>query len=78
MFFDFLHPLAFLLALAVGIFHVYITSPAKRIVYKYPTPDNINKIIYRDDAGTCYKYKMEEGPCPKNSNQIKEIPLQQN
>ena len=77
MIFDFLHPFAFLTALAIGIFYIYITTPPKRIVYKYPTPDNVNKILYRDDAGTCYKYKMIESPCLKqNHAQLNEIPLQ--
>ena len=50
-FFDFLHPMAFLFALAIGIFYVYISAPPRRIVYKFPTPDNAGKITYKDDAG---------------------------
>ena len=74
MFFDFLHPFAFLIALAIGIFYVYISTPPKRIVYKFPTPDNAGKIIYRDEAGTCYKYKAVTVPC--SSQNLKKIQLQ--
>jgi len=40
---------AFIIAFAIGIFYVYISTPKPKIVIKYPTPYNSNKIVYRND-----------------------------
>ena len=50
----------FLVTLLAGFILVYIFHPKPNIVIKYPTPENINKIIYKDDAGLSYKYTIEE------------------
>ena len=56
----------FIISLALGLFMVYITNPNKEVVYVYPTPDNVNKIHYKDSASTCWKYKAKQVKCPKN------------
>jgi hypothetical protein len=58
---------AFFLALAVGIFYVYISSPQPRLVIKYPTPYNANKVVYQNDDNVCYKYKAEEVECSQSA-----------
>lgn len=55
--------LAFIIAFAIGIFYVYISTPKPKIVIKYPTPYNSNKIVYRNDNDVCYKYIVEEVKC---------------
>ncbi len=35
---DYINPLAFFIALAVGLFLTYIYSPSKKIIIKWPTP----------------------------------------
>lgn len=55
--------LAFIIAFAIGIFYVYISTPKPKIVIKYPTPYNSNKIVYRNDNDVCYKYMVEEVKC---------------
>jgi len=57
----------FIISLAVGLFFVYIYQAEKRVVYVYPTPDNIDFIQYKDAAGTCYKAKQEEVKCSKDA-----------
>lgn len=78
--FNILHqidPFYFILALAIGLFFVYITNDnMPEIILLYPTPDNAGKIVYKDTADVCYKYKKEEVKCPKNNAQIKQIPVQ--
>lgn len=59
--------LAFFISFIVGIFYVYISSPKPKIIIKYPTPYNADKIIYKSDSGDCYKFKMEETNCNKNA-----------
>ena len=55
-----------LIGLFVGFFLVYVTSPAPKIILKYPTLDNINSTTYVDEAGKCYRYYAKETSC-KNS-----------
>ncbi len=75
--FDFIDPFYFLIALAVGLLYTYLSAPKPEIVFKYPTPDNAGKITYVDDAGVCYKYKVDVASCPTDASKIKEIPIHQ-
>lgn len=54
---------AFFVAFMLGIFYVYIASPKPRVIIKYPTPYNAEKIIYQSENGNCYKFKVEEVKC---------------
>ena len=49
----------FIISLTIGLFMVYITNPNKEVVYVYPTPDNVENIIYKDKSSTCWKYKAK-------------------
>ena len=76
--FDYIDPFYFLMALCVGLLYTYVSSPAPRIVVKYPTPFNAGKITYVDDAGVCYRYKVEPSKCPSDPQKIKKMPILQN
>lgn len=76
MIFDFINLKYFIAAFALGILVVYTTTPPPEIIIKYPTPGNAGKIIYKDDAGVCYKYKASEVPCPEDTSTIEVQPLQ--
>lgn len=67
---DAIDPVIFLLTLSIGLFFVYITASAQRVIFKYPTPFNNEKITYTDTTGTCYKYKAAEVQCPMDIKQI--------
>ena len=73
---DYINPLAFFIAFAIGIFLTYIYSPPKKIIIKWPTPENAGKVIYKDEADTCYKYKAKEVACPDDKDQIKNTDIQ--
>lgn len=73
--FEHVNPLIFLISLSIGIFLTYIFVPPTRVVMVHPTPYNAEKIIYKDDAGVCYRYKVQEVHCPYDENKIKPIPL---
>ncbi len=73
---DYIDPLWFFIALGVGLFISYIYAPPKRIVIKWPTPENAGKVIYKDEADVCYKYKAQEVTCPDNPDEIKRINIQ--
>jgi hypothetical protein len=76
MIFDFLNIKYFIVSFATGILIVYLNTPPPEIIIKYPTPSNAGKIIYKDDAGVCYKYKAREVECPKNNENVESQPLQ--
>jgi len=54
----------FIISFAIGMFFVYIMSTKKRVIIIYPTPDNIDDINYKDNAGNCYTFKAENVDCP--------------
>jgi hypothetical protein len=74
--FNKLDPVVFLLSLTIGFFIVYIFGPRPTILYKYPTPDNENKVVYQDHMENCYKYNSQKVECPSNKKLINEIPIQ--
>jgi hypothetical protein len=61
---EFFHPLAFFIALIVGLFFAYISTPNPKVIIKYPTPENAGKVVYKDNSGVCYKYHAKEIDCP--------------
>lgn len=67
----------FIISLALGIFAVYITTnDESRKIYIYPSPENVNLILYKDSAGTCYKYNQTKVSCPTNPKDISIIQVQ--
>lgn len=62
-----MHWTSFFIAFALGIFYVYISSPQPRLVIKYPTPYNANKVYYQNDDNMCYKYEAEEVKCTSDA-----------
>lgn len=65
----------FLISLALGLLHVYLYRPTSSTVYVYPTPDNVNDVLYKDKANNCYKFTPTEVSCDKQK-EISEIPFQ--
>jgi len=70
-----LNPYAFFIALCVGILYCYLVQPSPTIITKYPTPEE--SPIYKDPAGTCYRYKSDDIPCPSDISRISTIPIQE-
>lgn len=75
--FDYVDPFILLISLCVGLLYTYLYVPKPSIIIKYPTPFNSDTIKYVDDAGVCYKYKVEKTECPANKAEIKTLPIQQ-
>jgi hypothetical protein len=59
--------LGFIGAFAFGILFVYLSAPKQKIIIKYPTPYNVDKIVYKNENDMCYKYKLEEVNCIKEA-----------
>lgn len=66
-----------MIAFAFGVFISYIFTPTPKVVIRYPTPQNAGKVTYVDDAGVCYRYKAVEVGCPKDKDNVRQMPLQQ-
>jgi len=65
----------FILGLIVGVIAILFIKPPENVIYKYPTPDNAGKVIYKDNNGVCYKYSAKEVSCDKNESRLKDFPL---
>ena len=65
----------FIISLAIGLLYVYLTIPAKKVVFVYPTPDNTDDVQYIDKANNCHKYKYTEVSC-SGKQKVKHIPVQ--
>jgi hypothetical protein len=76
MFFNKISISVFLISLCIGIFFVYIFGSDRKIIYVYPTPENVNKILYKDKADNCFQLDSKEVKCPTDSSKITNIPIQ--
>lgn len=70
---NFVDPNAFFISLAIGLLIFYVIAPQKRVVIRYPNPENAGKVVYKDSNENCFKFKAEEVNCPKNKSEIKDI-----
>lgn len=61
--------------LVIGIIAIIFIKPQQSVVYKYPTPETANKLIYKDKNGICYKYSVSQVDCDKNESRLKDFPL---
>ena len=66
----------FFVSLAIGLFYIYISSPVPKVIYIYPTPDNVHTIQYKDQASNCFAFDTKEVSCPKGDKNVKRVPIQ--
>ena len=66
----------FLISFAIGLFFVYILGPEMKTVFIYPTPENVDKVLFKDKADNCFSFKQEIIECPKDEYLISKIPMQ--
>ena len=66
----------FLISLFFGLFLSYITGTQNQVIYVYPTPENNNKISYKDKSNNCYHYKPVEVKCPKDNTKLSDYKIQ--
>ena len=66
----------FLISFAVGVFFVYILGPEMKTIYVYPTPENVDKILFKDKADNCFNFVEQIVECPKDKSKISVVPIQ--
>jgi hypothetical protein len=63
------------IGLVIGIIAFLFVKPNQNIIFKYPTPQNSGKIVYKDKNDVCYVYKAQQVDCDKNESKLKDYPL---
>jgi hypothetical protein len=66
----------FIISFAIGLFFIYILGPEMKTIYIYPTPENVDKILFKDKANNCFHFEQQFVDCPKDTNLISTIPIQ--
>jgi hypothetical protein len=66
----------FIISFAIGLFFVYIWGPETKIVYIYPSPETVDKVLFKDKADNCFYFEEEVVDCPTDESQISSIPIQ--
>jgi len=75
-FFKYINIPVFIISLILGMIAVYYTVPDTRMVYLYPTPENVDMLQYKDKTDTCFAFQQKQVACPKNPQEIAKIPIQ--
>ena len=66
----------FMVSLAIGLFFVYVLGPETKTVFIYPTPENVENILFKDQADQCFSLKQEEVDCPSDDSLLAKVPVQ--
>ena len=73
----FLNIRLFLISFTIGIFAVYtFNNNDKRKIIVHPTPDNIDKIQYKDESENCFKFKQTQVNCPNDDKELHKVSIQ--
>jgi hypothetical protein len=66
----------FLISFAIGIFFIYVLGPKMKTIYIYPSPENVNKVLFKDKADNCFYFEEEIVECPTDESLISTVPIQ--
>jgi len=67
---------ALICGLIAGFIILRMYAMDRPIFFKWPSPDNVGKVTYKDKNGTCYQYEGNIVDCAANKSKIKPVPLQ--
>lgn len=66
----------FLISFIIGSVIMYISREPEKEIIVYPSIDNYNKLLYKDNANHCYHFTFKENKCPHDNSKIITIPVQ--
>lgn len=67
----------FIISFIIGLIIIYIFNfNSKKTIHVYPSPENVNKIIFKDNADNCFYFDETEVRCPNNMKELSTIPIQ--
>jgi len=66
----------FIVSFAIGLFFIYILGPNLKKIIIYPSPENVDKVLFKDNADNCFYFKQNEVDCPSDVSKISSIPIQ--
>ena len=66
----------FLISFSIGLFFIYILGPELKTIYIYPSPENVDKILFKDKADNCFYFEETSVQCPSDETLISKIPIQ--
>ncbi len=76
MIFNYISLPTFLISFAIGLLFIYLMGPEMKTIYIYPSPENVDKLLFKDKADNCFYFEEENVECPKDENLISKIPIQ--
>ena len=76
MIFDSISLPIFLISFAIGLFFVYVLGPDMKVIHVYPSPENVNSILFKDKADNCFQFKQVSMECPSDESLISSVPIQ--
>ncbi len=76
MFFNYISLPVFLVSFAIGLFFIYVLGPEMKKIYIYPSPETVDKVLFKDKADNCFYFEEEIVECPKDESLIAKIPIQ--
>lgn len=66
----------FLVSFAVGLVFVHLFGPEIKTIYVYPTPETVDKVLFKDKAGNCFSFEEKSVACPRDPSLLKHTPIQ--
>ena len=66
----------FLVSFSLGLCLVYILGADVKVITVYPNPTNVDKILYKDNAGECFRMNYKEVKCSDHPFNITTTPFQ--
>lgn len=76
MLLDYISIPIFVISFVLGLIFIYVLGPQAKTIFVYPSPENVNKILFKDNANNCFYYDEQEVTCPKDASAISTIPIQ--
>ena len=66
----------FLISFTIGLFFVYILGPEMKTIFVYPSPETVDKVLFKDKADNCFYFEEKNVDCPSDESKISNTPIQ--